>query len=203
MPISKLHSILAVANLLAHNNITTSCYEQETSLQLKHNAASKWASENLWGYHLFCGWQHHCQQNNCYLPKGVIIAFYGSWCWRALYSMAHGAVELCILWLMMLKSFVFYGLWCWRALYSMAHGAEELCILWLMVLKSFAFYGSWCWRALNFICCHHFNIRVKMTSTLYFIISQEVFLNQEEIRGARGLNSFPPNLNQPIECTMH
>ena len=36
LPISKLHSILAVANLLAHNNITISYYVQVNSLRLKY-----------------------------------------------------------------------------------------------------------------------------------------------------------------------
>ena len=33
LPISKLHSILAVANLLAHNNISQFCYCGQISLQ--------------------------------------------------------------------------------------------------------------------------------------------------------------------------
>ena len=33
LPISKLHSILAVANLLAHNNISQICYCGQISLQ--------------------------------------------------------------------------------------------------------------------------------------------------------------------------
>ena len=41
-PISKLHSILAVAILLAHNNITISYYVQVNSLR--------------WGFHLLCCW---------------------------------------------------------------------------------------------------------------------------------------------------
>ena len=44
LPISKLYSILAVANLLAHNNITICYYLQVNSLRLKSNLASKWAS---------------------------------------------------------------------------------------------------------------------------------------------------------------
>ena len=52
--ISKLHSILVVANLVAHNNITMNNYMQINSLQLKSNVASKWASKHLLGYHLFC-----------------------------------------------------------------------------------------------------------------------------------------------------
>ena len=54
--ISKLHFILAVANLLAHNNITISYYVQVNSLRLKSSVASKWASKHLWEYHLFCCW---------------------------------------------------------------------------------------------------------------------------------------------------
>ena len=45
LPISKLHSILAVANLLAHNNITISYYVQVNSLWLKSSVALKWASK--------------------------------------------------------------------------------------------------------------------------------------------------------------
>ena len=55
LPISKLRSILAVANLLAHK--LWLCYNvQVNSLLLKSSVASKWASKNLWGYHLFCCW---------------------------------------------------------------------------------------------------------------------------------------------------
>ena len=54
LPISKLHSILAVANLLVHNNMTMSYYVQINSLRLKSTVASKWASKHLWGYDLFC-----------------------------------------------------------------------------------------------------------------------------------------------------
>ena len=45
LPISKLHSILAVANLLAHNNINQICYCGQISLQ---SAAAKCSfSDNL------------------------------------------------------------------------------------------------------------------------------------------------------------
>ena len=47
LPISKLRSILAVPNLLAHNNITMSYYGQVNSLRLKSSVASKWASKHL------------------------------------------------------------------------------------------------------------------------------------------------------------
>ena len=50
--ISKLNSILAVANLLAHNNIsyiTISCYVQVNSLRLKSNLASKWKKVHTFG----------------------------------------------------------------------------------------------------------------------------------------------------------
>ena len=62
-PISKQHSILALANLLAHN--LWLCYYVQVNLQrLKKSVASKWASKNLWGYHLFCCWwcilSFHC-----------------------------------------------------------------------------------------------------------------------------------------------
>ena len=55
LPISKLHSILAVANLLAHNNLWLCKYMQVNSLRLKLSVASKWASKHLREYHLF-GW---------------------------------------------------------------------------------------------------------------------------------------------------
>ena len=41
LPISKLHSILALPNLLTQNNITMSYYGQVNSLQLKYSVASK------------------------------------------------------------------------------------------------------------------------------------------------------------------
>ena len=41
LPISKLHAILCVANLVAHNNITISYYMQVNSLRLKSSVASK------------------------------------------------------------------------------------------------------------------------------------------------------------------
>ena len=47
LPISKLHCILAVANLLAHNNIKISFYLQLNSLQLKSNVTLEWASKHL------------------------------------------------------------------------------------------------------------------------------------------------------------
>ena len=54
LPISKLHSILAVANLLTYyNNVTISYYVHVNSLRLNSNVVSKWASKHLWGYHLF------------------------------------------------------------------------------------------------------------------------------------------------------
>ena len=50
--ISKLHSILAVANLIAHNNITISYFVQVNSLRLKSSVASKWAS-TIFGGNIF------------------------------------------------------------------------------------------------------------------------------------------------------
>ena len=41
LPISKLHSNLAIANLIVHNNITISFYTQVNSLRLKSSIASK------------------------------------------------------------------------------------------------------------------------------------------------------------------
>ena len=64
LPISKLHSIIAVANLLAHNNISQICYCGQISLQ---SAAVNFSfSSNLThlGYHLFC-WIWYI----CYLSK--------------------------------------------------------------------------------------------------------------------------------------
>ena len=56
-PISKLHSILAVLNLLIHNNMSINnnyyYYVQVNSLRLKLSLVSKWASKHFWGYHLF------------------------------------------------------------------------------------------------------------------------------------------------------
>ena len=46
---SYIHSILAVGNLLAHNNITISYYVQVNSLQLKSRVASTWSSKHLRG----------------------------------------------------------------------------------------------------------------------------------------------------------
>ena len=54
LPISMLYSILALLNLLAHNNITIRNDGQVNSLRLKSSVASKWASKHLSGYHLFC-----------------------------------------------------------------------------------------------------------------------------------------------------
>ena len=56
LPVSKLHSILAVGNLLAHNNLWLCYYVQVNLLRLKYSVASKWASKNIWGYHLFWYW---------------------------------------------------------------------------------------------------------------------------------------------------
>ena len=51
---SYTHFILAVPNLLAHNNITISYYGQVNSLLLKSSVASKWTTNHFWEYHLFC-----------------------------------------------------------------------------------------------------------------------------------------------------
>ena len=48
-PISKLHSILALPNLLAHNSITIGYYVQVKTLWLQSSVATKWASKYLWG----------------------------------------------------------------------------------------------------------------------------------------------------------
>ena len=47
IPISKLHSILSMAILLVHNNMTIIYYGQVNLLQLKSSVASKWASNNF------------------------------------------------------------------------------------------------------------------------------------------------------------
>ena len=47
LTLSKLHSSLAEANLLVHNNITLSYYVLVNSLRLKSNVASKCASKHL------------------------------------------------------------------------------------------------------------------------------------------------------------
>ena len=49
LPISKLHSILAIVNLLAHDSLWLCYYGQVNSQKLKSSVASKWASKNLWG----------------------------------------------------------------------------------------------------------------------------------------------------------
>ena len=49
LPISKLLSILAVANSLAHNNITVRYYVQINSLWPKSTVASRWASKHFRG----------------------------------------------------------------------------------------------------------------------------------------------------------
>ena len=49
LPIFKIHSILAIANLLAHINSWLCYYGQVNSLRLKSSVASKWASKHLWG----------------------------------------------------------------------------------------------------------------------------------------------------------
>ena len=46
LPIAKLHFILEVPDLLAHNNITISYYVQVNSLRLKPTVVRKWASIN-------------------------------------------------------------------------------------------------------------------------------------------------------------
>ena len=49
LPISKLHFISDVANLLAHNNITIRYHGQVNWLRLKSSVASKWENKHLWG----------------------------------------------------------------------------------------------------------------------------------------------------------
>ena len=44
---------LNIANLLAHDNLTTSYYGQVNSLWLKSSVALKGASKLIWGYQLF------------------------------------------------------------------------------------------------------------------------------------------------------
>ena len=55
LPISKLHSILAVVNLLAHNNMSQICHCGQISLQ---SAAVSWSSSDYltpWGNVYFAG----------------------------------------------------------------------------------------------------------------------------------------------------
>ena len=47
VPISKLHSILVIANLLAHNNLWLCYYGPVNSLRLKSNVTSIWACKTL------------------------------------------------------------------------------------------------------------------------------------------------------------
>ena len=49
LPTSKLHSILAVANLLAHKNLWFCYYGQVNSLRLKSSVASKWERKHFLG----------------------------------------------------------------------------------------------------------------------------------------------------------
>ena len=49
LPTSKLYSILAIAKILAHNNLWLCYYGQVNSIWLKTNATSKWASKYRWG----------------------------------------------------------------------------------------------------------------------------------------------------------
>ena len=74
-PISKLHSILAVPNLLAHNDIII-CYDwQINSLRLKSSVASKYTSKHLLEYHLFwCWWYMQ--------PRKQWCGHIGPWLWQ-------------------------------------------------------------------------------------------------------------------------
>ena len=56
LPILKVYSILAVSNLLAHNNLWLCYHGHVNSPRLKSNVALNWASKHLSGYHLFCWW---------------------------------------------------------------------------------------------------------------------------------------------------
>ena len=49
-----LHSVLAGASLLAHDNTTISYHVQVGSWWLGSGVASDWASLRRWGRHLFC-----------------------------------------------------------------------------------------------------------------------------------------------------
>ena len=55
LPIPKLRSILAAANLRAHNNLWFCYYGQVNSLWLKSNIASKLASKHFGGTIYFAG----------------------------------------------------------------------------------------------------------------------------------------------------
>ena len=81
LPISKLHSILPVTNLLAHNNRIVNYYiwASINSLRLKLSVASKWASKHLWGYHLFCCWWYHSLQVGCHGNSICLLDFLSEW----------------------------------------------------------------------------------------------------------------------------
>ena len=56
LPLSKLHSILAVANLLAHNNKSQICYWSQISLQIVAvNCSFFWQSDTFGGNIDFAG----------------------------------------------------------------------------------------------------------------------------------------------------
>ena len=68
LPISKLHSILTGANLLAHNNISQICYYDQISFQSATVNSSFTDNLTTLGYHLFCWWW--------YCKKGIYIYIY-------------------------------------------------------------------------------------------------------------------------------
>ena len=55
LPILKLYSILAIANLLAYNNLWLCYCGQVNSVRLKTSLSSKWASKHLLGIIYFAG----------------------------------------------------------------------------------------------------------------------------------------------------
>ena len=42
------------SELIAHNNLWLVYYGLVNLVKLNSSVSSKWASKNLWGYHLFC-----------------------------------------------------------------------------------------------------------------------------------------------------
>ena len=55
LPISKLHSILAIANLLAHNNMSPICYCGQIYYRVLQLTGDFWLSDTLGGTIYFAG----------------------------------------------------------------------------------------------------------------------------------------------------
>ena len=72
LPISKLHSILAVTNLFAHSNISQICYCGQISIQC---AAVNFSCSVNFGVHLFCWWWYNQLQNKSYPQRWLLANF--------------------------------------------------------------------------------------------------------------------------------